>query len=318
MRYGRALATDTLPEPGAPAGLIRWLTGNADPSGQLPWPFGSTTYLVWWGTGSWPLWLAAIPATVYLLAAPSSSASRRLVAAWTIAASMQVVLPGLYWQHYYLLPTPGIALVVAPALADCLGGLIGPSKQKGRAARRSARAVAVCLGAALTLMMAIAATLVIQVRSYLWVPPQELTVRYKGGGQWVALRALGQELARRSSVWPDPHLYIWGWQSPLHFYGKLDGVTRHFFVDNLLRDQAEREHPLIKPRIAEIMSALRDRPPALIFVGYAPFPALRALLRERYLPSGLVPAHNGLGLWVRRDHFNAFERFQGAAPETPR
>ena len=314
MQYGRALATDTLPEPGAPSGLVRWLTGNADPSGQLALPFGSTTYLVWWGTGSWPLWLAAVPATVYLLVAPSSSASRRLVAAWTLAASLQVVLPGLYWQHYYLLPTPGIALVVATALTDCLGAVIGLSKQKGGASRRRVRRVAGLWGAALILMMAIAATLVIQVRSYLLVPPQELTVRYKGGGQWVVLRALGQELARRSSVWPDPHLYIWGWQSPLHFYGKLDGVTRHFFVDNLLRDQAEREHPLIKPRIAEIMSALRDRPPVLIFVGYAPFPALRAFLRDRYLPSGLVRAQNGLGLWVEREHFNAFERFQGAAP----
>ena len=75
------------------------------------------------------------------------------------------------------------------------------------------------------------------------------------------LRALGNELARRSAVWPDPHLYIWGWQSPLHFYGKLDGVTRHFFVDNLLRDQAERDHPLIKPRIAEIMRSLREPAP---------------------------------------------------------
>ncbi len=314
MQYGRALATDTLPEPGAPSGLVRWLKGNADPLGQLPWPFGSTTYLVWWGTGSWPLWLAAIPATVYLLVAPSSSASRRLVAAWTLAASLQVVLPGLYWQHYYLLPTPGIALVVATTLADCRGALIGTSKQKEGASRRSARSIAGLLGAALILMTAIGATLVIQVRSYLLVPPQELTVRYKGGRQWVVLRALGQELARRSSVWPDPRLYIWGWQSPLHFYGKLDGVTRHFFVDNLLRDQAEREHPLIKPRIAEIMSALRDRPPALIFAGYAPFPALHAFLRERYLPSRLVPVQNGLGLWVDREHFNAFERFQGTAP----
>ena len=161
-------------------------------------------------------------------------------------------------------------------------------------------------------MLAVGSTLMIQVRSYLRVPPQELTVLYKGGGQWVALRALGQELARRSSVWPDPHLYIWGWQSPLHFYAKLDGVTRHFFVDNLLRDQAEREHPLIKPRIAEIMADLRARPPDLIFVGYAPFPALRKFLHERYLPSGLVPAQNGLGLWVERDHFNAFERFHEA------
>ncbi len=158
------------------------------------------------------------------------------------------------------------------------------------------------------------ATLVIQVRSYLLVPPQELTVRYKGGGQWVALRALGQELARRSRVWPDPHLYVWGWQSPLHFYGKLDGVTRHFFVDNLLRDQAERDHLLIRPRIREIMSALRASPPALIFTGYAPFLALRSFLREHYLPSGLVPARNGLGLWVQRDYFNVFEQSGSTSP----
>ena len=50
FHYGRALATDTLPEPNAPPGFIRWITGNADPTGRLPWPFGTTNYLVWWGT----------------------------------------------------------------------------------------------------------------------------------------------------------------------------------------------------------------------------------------------------------------------------
>ena len=118
IQYGRALATDTLPDPGAPSGLVRWLTGNADPTGRLPWPFGTTHYLVWWGTGSWPLWAVSVPGTFYLLVAPSSAATRRLVAGWTLAVSLQVVLPGLYWQHYYLLPTPGIALIVATTLAD--------------------------------------------------------------------------------------------------------------------------------------------------------------------------------------------------------
>ena len=107
VRYGRALATDTLPEPHAPSGLVRWLTGNADPRGKLPWPFGATDYLVWWGTGSWPLWLAAVPCAGLPAVRPGSDAGRRLVAAWTLAAWVQVVLPGLFWQHYYLLPTPG-------------------------------------------------------------------------------------------------------------------------------------------------------------------------------------------------------------------
>jgi 4-amino-4-deoxy-L-arabinose transferase-like glycosyltransferase len=300
MRYGRALATDTLPEPNAPPALIRWLTGNADPSGKFPWPFGSTNYLVWWGTGSWPIWLAAVPCLLYLIAVPGTTAIRQLVAGWTIATVLEVVLPGLYWQHYYLLPTPGVALVVAITLADAIRGL------RGGTGRRPWHRV-IPAASALALIAAVGWTVLIQLRCYLLVPPQELTVRYKGGGQWVALRSLGRDLARRSAEWKDPHLYIWGWQSPLHFYGKLDGATRHFFVDNLLRDQAERDHPLIKPRIAEIMRDLRSHPPELIFVGYPPFPELRGFLQDRYLPSRLVPAPSGMGLWIERGHYAAFE-----------
>jgi hypothetical protein len=154
----------------------------------------------------------------------------------------------------------------------------------------------------LVLGASIAATLWIQARDYLLVAPEELTIRYKGGRQWVALRAIGRELSRRATIWQHPHLYVWGWQSPLHFYSRLDSPTRHFFVDNLLRDQADRGHPLIQPRTEEIMAALRARPPELIFTGYAPFRALRRFLDERYLPSRLAP-----GLWVRREDYGRFE-----------
>src|SRR5262249_61029937 len=85
----RALATDTLPEENAPSPAIRWLTGNADPKGQLPWPFGSTDYLVWWGTGSWPLWLASVPCLAFLTFGPRSDARRRLTAGWTLTAWVQ-------------------------------------------------------------------------------------------------------------------------------------------------------------------------------------------------------------------------------------
>jgi 4-amino-4-deoxy-L-arabinose transferase-like glycosyltransferase len=310
LHYGRALATDTLPEPHQPSALIRWLTGNADPNGRLPWPFGSTNYLVWWGTGSWPLWLAAVPCAAMLLLGPGAATDDRLVAGWTVAAALQVILPGLYWQHYYLLPTPGVSLAVAAVLARALGGLIAGARGKGRGAWILVGNLLV----ALTLSAAIVATVVIQVRSYLLVAPRELTVRYKGGAQWVVLRDLGGELARRCSDWPDRKLYIWGWQSPLHFYGRLDSPTRHFFVDNLLRDQADRDHPLIRPRIEEIMATLRRRPPGLIFAGYPPFPALAAFLRERYMPSRLVPSAGGLGLWVERSRYAEFEGFPAGGP----
>lgn len=298
FRYGPALATDTLPEPGAPSPWIRWLTGNADPTGKLPPPFGGTNYLVWWGTGSWPLWLVLPACLGHLTFAPTATAARRLVAAWTVAACVQVVLPGLYWQHYYLLPTPGIALAAAVTLADCLAGL-------------RARFRPVDLAGAVVVIAAVLGTGFLQVRDYLLCPPQELTVRYKGGGQWVVLRQLGRELERRATIWDDPKLYVWGWQSPLHFYGKLDGASRHFFVDNLLRDQADRDHPIVKPRIEEITRVLRERPPALIFAGYPPFPELRSFLYENYAPSKLVPSVNGMGLWVRKDHYQAFENFDG-------
>jgi hypothetical protein len=152
------------------------------------------------------------------------------------------------------------------------------------------------------LIVAVGWTIVLQARYYLGVRPRELTIRYKGGRQWVVLRDLGRDVARRAAIWDHPHLYVWGWQSPLHFYARLDSPTRHFFVDNLLRDQAGRDHPLIGPRVAEIMATLRARPPELIFAGYPPFPALRAFLSEHYLPSPRAP-----GLWVRRGDFGHFE-----------
>ncbi|MGP0068333.1 MAG: ArnT family glycosyltransferase [Isosphaeraceae bacterium] len=305
VRYGGALATDTLPDPNAPSGLFRWLTGNADPRGQLPWPFGKTDYLVWWGSGSWPLWLASVPALAYLMLGKGTDARRRLAAGWTIAAWVQVVLPGLYWQHYYLLPIPGVAIAVAVSLADGASHLVRVIGSRERV--RPARPIlAAC--STITLLAAIGGTLDIQARDYLGVAPEQLTIRYKGGRQWVIQRAMGRDLAHQAISWDQPHLYVWGWQAPLNFYGRMDSPTRHFFVDNLLRDQADRGHPLIAPRTDEIMATLRRHPPELIFAGYAPFKALHAFLDEAYRLSTRVmhDQRTGVGLWIRRDAYGKF------------
>ncbi len=313
FRYGRALATDTLPEPNAPPGVIRWITGNADPTGRLPWPFGTTNYLVWWGSASWPLWLVSIPALAYLLLAPRTTPQRRLLAVWTLAAWAQVALPGLYWPHYYLLPIAGAAIAVAVCTGDAASVLVRVLRSSPRVTRsvpnqhrnKAAPSPRLIMPASITfafMSMGILATLILEVRDYLLVPPQDLTIRYKGGRQWVVLRDMGREIARRCAVEDHPRLYIWGWQSPLHFYSRLDSPTRHFFVDNLLRDQADRNHPLIEPRTEEIMRALDRQPPELIFTGYAPFRALRAFLNAHYLPSRMAR-----GLWIKRDAFGRFE-----------
>jgi Dolichyl-phosphate-mannose-protein mannosyltransferase len=319
FHYGRALATDTLPEPNAPSGIIRWITGNADPAGRLPWPFGVTNYLVWWGTASWPFWLASIPALATLLLGPRTNPLRRLVAFWTLAAWAQVALPGLYWPHYYLLPVAGSAIAIAVCWADAgavLSKALGfwngtaPTEPPQRSSdsrpvgKRPPRHPSVAFATVVFALMTIGigTTLFLEVRDYLFVPPQELTIRYKGGRQWVVLRDMGRELARRTANEEHPRLYIWGWQSPLHFYSHLDSPTRHFFVDNLLRDQADRNHPLIEPRTEEIIAALKREPPELVFTGYPPFRRLRAFLSELYLQSRMAP-----GLWIRRDAFGRFE-----------
>lgn len=304
--YGRASATDTLADPFAPPALVRWLTGNADPRGGLPWPFGTTDYLVWWGAGSWPLWLASVPATIYLLVGPNTTMPRRLAAAWVVSAWIQVVLPGLYWQHYYLLPVAGISIAVAVCITDAFHVVVRCLREGAKTAHKVPR-ILIAASAIVLLSLAVGTTACLQVRDYLLVAPDELTIRYKGGRQWVVLRQMGRELARRATIWNDPHMYVWGWQSPLQFYAKLDSPTRHFFVDNLLRDQADRNHPLIQPRTEEISTILRSRPPELIFTGYPPFRALGELLRDRYLPSRLAR-----GLWVERDDYGRFEA--GKAP----
>ncbi|MFO0956147.1 MAG: glycosyltransferase family 39 protein [Isosphaeraceae bacterium] len=280
--YAKAMARDLPAEPSQPPLLVRWFTGNAAPDGVLPPPFGSTNYLVWWAWGTWPLWLGAIPPLMLMtIRGPSP---RRLVVAWTLSAWVQVLLPRLFWAHYYLLPLPGLAIAVGIGLADGLRGL-----GSGKARRRSA-----LLAAAMGLSTL--ATAALLTRNYLRVEPVELTIRYKGGRQWVALRQLGRDLGRRSKGWEDPRIFVWGWQSPLFIYSGMDGVSRHFFADNLIKTYAGRDHPLIKPRTETILADLQKRPPEFVFAGYPPFPALRTFLDAHYVQP--QPNREGLGLWV--------------------
>ncbi len=318
--YGLALARETPPEPGQPSRLVRWITGNADPRGVLPLPFGKTDYLVWWGTGSWPLWLMAVPGLVAMLAARDErKGTARLVALWSLAAWVEVGGSGLFWQHYYLLPTPGIALVVGYVAAAC--------RDQIRTSEPDRKWTGPLAGVGLVgVVLAIGGTMLLQARDYLGVSPEEVTSRYKGGRQWVTLRDLGREIGRRSRVFEQPGLYVWGWQSPLYFYSGLDGVTRQNFVDPLMKAFAPMDPSRMPPAVAaEIVprierttrDLLRERPP-LIFVADRPFPALRKLLEEQYLPSRLVPATpEGQGLWVRRDFYGAFETFELRASIEP-
>ncbi len=204
FRYGRALATDTLPDPNAPWFGIHWITGNADPAGRLPWPFGTTDYLVWWGTASWPLWLASIPSLACLLLGSGTTPGRRLVAGWAIAAWAQVTLPGLYWQHYYLLPIAGAAIAVGKCFADatfCLLGALRPTPPAAEATSRSGpgwRRIVLAAVSVPVLATSIALTVFLEVRGANCCLRSALpTVQFKGGGTMGrAARSMGRDLRR--------------------------------------------------------------------------------------------------------------------------
>lgn len=327
VRFAVATARDIPAPPHAPPKLVRWVTGNADPQGRLPWPFGKTDYYVWWGAGLWPLWLASVPATVRLLGR-SPDRRRVLLGAWTVSAWVQVLLPGQFWQHYYLLPMPGAVLTVSLWLADAAGAILGPDPglpTRGRpggdrrvtpgsagalpsrdGVPRRLRSVPIVL----LLSTALAWSGWIQIRDYLGKTPTEITSIYKGGRQWVALRALGRAIAARAPA--GSGLFVWGWQSPLYLYAGLDSPTRHAFANELLKAHASRgDHPLVGPRVGEILRDLAARPPLLVYCGDVPFPGLRRLLDERYLPSLLEPTiPDGRGLWVDRARYDTFHNLK--------
>jgi 4-amino-4-deoxy-L-arabinose transferase-like glycosyltransferase len=285
VRYGGALATDTPHDPKEYPFFVRWIVGNTDPNGRLPWPFGTTLGRAWWAAGSWPLWMVSVPAMAGM-GLSRDDARKRLVAGWTVAAWVAVAMPQLFWQHYYLLPLPGVAITVAVSLSD--------------ACRRVAWLPVAYAG---LLASAIVATAVIQVRDYLLVTPDALTEKDKGGAQWIVLREFGRELGKRTRSWKSPHLFVWGIHSPLYFYSGLDGVTPQLFTDPLMAAFSGSEHPLIRPRIERTLRDLKEKRPELIFVGEKPFPALTEFLRSEY-QSSILP-----GLWVRRDRYREFESF---------
>jgi hypothetical protein len=159
-----------------------------------------------------------------------------------------------------------------------------------------------------TLILAIVTTIGIQVRCYLMVPAEQLTVKYKGGAQWVSLRVMSEDIARRVASWaPRPRLEMWGWQSPILFYADLDAPSAYFFTDPLMKAFALKGHPLVQPRLDQLTKDLEAKQPELVFCGDPPFARLKSMLDQDYLASPLVPsAPDGRGFFVRKDLYQKF------------
>ncbi|MFM7318111.1 MAG: ArnT family glycosyltransferase [bacterium] len=302
LEYSRAMAAGTPVDAKAPFFLIRWMTGNSDPrNGRLPWPFGQTDWLVWWGAGSWPMLLISPFLIAILLRRRNAIAygSGLIIVFYWLACWLMIILPGLYWQHYYMLLAPGSALIAGVAWFFFHQNNSGPLQIKQRFANLTGKA---------GLLIVLFVLGYIQTRDYLLVPAEQLTAKYKGGAQWISLRLLSEEIVARTNNFQEkPGLEVWGWQSPLLFYTGFDAPNRYFFTDPLMKAHFQKGHPLIKPRLAELMQSIREKRPGIVFCGDIPFDELNGFLQSDYLPSTLTPATpTGHGLYVRKDLYAAF------------
>ncbi len=231
-------------------------------------------------------------------------ATRRLLVAFLAGEWVQVAAPGLFWQHYYLLPLPGVAACVGIALSDAY------STARAAISDRKILRAASSTAAVVILSASILGTAEILQRDYLMVAPERLTIDYKGGAQWVALREIGRQIRHRTESWKDPRLFVWGIQSPLYIYSRMPGVTRQVFADPLIVAYMDRDHRLIRPRLERTLAELESTRPDLILLGERPFPGLLAFVRRNYLPAPVLlhgrDATMGR-LWVRRDRSSAFQ-----------
>ncbi len=323
FEYSRALASDTPADPKAPSFLYRWLTGNADPrNGALPWPFGRTDWLVWWGTGAWPLHaltLAVFLASLKFAPARATPVKRLVLWQFPVAWGM-IVLPGLYWQHYYLLLAPVSSLLVGTAIGFAFRWSHLGSDDEGiesETARRippigshvdhKFREIA-STGLLLAMGLVVGLTGRIQWNDYFVVPAETLTAKYKGGAQWISLRKLGREIKDRTQGWsPQPTLEVWGWQSPLLYYSGLDAPDRYFFTDPLAKANIGKDHPQVRPRLEALTASLKSKRPELIFCGDIPFRELKAMIDRDYIATSLVGSTpDGRGMYIRKDKYQDF------------
>ncbi len=311
--YARALAESLPAEAYQPSSWVRWLTGNAAPSNRLPWPFGLSTDLVWWGAGLYPVWTASLPVAGLLLF--SRVEGKRLLALWYLSAWVQVVSPRLYWQHYYMLLLPPLAISFAVSLVDAKALFWKSIGERGWF--RLLPSLFWQFG----LLLAASLTILIQWQEYVSSTPERIVVDLKGGGQWLALRDLGRDIDQAKRVWSRPKLLLWGWQSPLYIYANIDSATRHGFADPLLKAMAagdaraksapEWVQSLARKRLEEIVRDVNAKRPELVFAGDVPFPGLQKILLERYKPYRTAP--DGRGLWIERTHAAEFKLRLGQA-----
>jgi 4-amino-4-deoxy-L-arabinose transferase-like glycosyltransferase len=269
-----------------------WLLSN--------WLFltGNPQATAWWGAGIWPLLVLSGGGGIYLIVRKRRPTA--LVLGYTGAACLAICWPGLFWQHYYMLLLPGVVLLTGLAAAGLVSDIAEVAGSVGARSRvRGIIGVSALAGAAAVALV----LFFVQWREYIRLTPEEITTRHKGGQQWVALREVATRLRLLPGLGPDPRIFIWGVQSPLHVYSQMDSVTPYFFTDPLMQ-QRSIDHPLAEAHQHRILADLQANKPLFVFIGERPFPALEQFVEQSYIPAGgpeLQQRSGNRGLYMRRD-----------------
>lgn len=215
-----------------------------------------------------PLWLASIPATLWLLA--KGLARRRgdavAVVLLVMGAFAGVCLPGRFWPHYYYLLIAPACVVVGAAFGDVAHG---PPGARSEGHRR--RSITIALGVLIAACLAVT-----EYRDYIRQQSFGITIkRYNSRDFWG--RAHGLNVRRITD--PDDEIFVFGNDAEIYYYANRRCASRYTMITGLQSGYAGVQ------RRREIMLAeLEDRLPRLILVLFdePPFPAWHAFLEEHY------------------------------------
>ena len=222
---------------------------------------------------AFPLWIAAIPASIWLTAEAirRRSAERLALLLLLLAGFSAVCLPGRFWPHYYYLMVPACVVAVSVTVGDIVRLLHLPisSLIRGGRSRRFVPGI-------LVLLALPAFVFVSEARHYLLQPPFGITVkRYNSRDFWA--RAQGENVARVTGS--GNKVFVFGNEASIYYYSGRRCASRYTMVTGLsagMRGADQRRRTLIEE--------LERDPPRLIVVLFnePPFPEWRDFLTRHY------------------------------------
>ena len=218
---------------------------------------------------AWPLWLASVPATLWLAFA---SFRRRdplisLIVIYVISSYIAVCLPGKSWPHYYYLLIPPALLAVAKATADCVRGL----RRRLPLTKYATRGVlgAVCVAIPVWLLIS-------EYRSYFSRSLFDITVqRYNSRDFWG--RGQGRNVKKVTD--PTDEIFVFGNDASIYYYAERRCASRYTMITGLGAGYSGVER-----RRKILLEELERRLPRVILLLFdeEPFEEWRTFLQRYY------------------------------------